>query len=114
MITLDPEFVGMLAPPSKLTKTVDGNIDLPFARLPRHERLKVQGRADETEDISDEGSGGDEKTKAHKREEKEKRKMRGRGKALKRYLRKQRKNVVDPRAVSVFFSYRFLQRIDNF
>ena len=32
--------------------------------------------------------------------EKEKKKMRGKNKSLKRYLRKQRKNVIDPRAVS--------------
>lgn len=101
MITLDPEFVGTIAPPSKLTTTVDGKIETPFARLPRHERLKVQGKADQTEDLSDEDedSGDNDATKAEKREEKEKKKMRGRGKALKRYLRKQRKNVIDPRAV---------------
>ena len=103
MIALNPEFVGTLAPPSKLTKGVDGKTEIPFARLPRQERLKVQGRADETEELSqEEDSGDDEQTKEKKKEEKEKKKMRGRGKALKRYLRKQRKNVIDPRAVSIF------------
>jgi U3 small nucleolar RNA-associated protein 7 len=104
MITLDPEFVGAIAPPTKLTTTVDGDIDIPFARLPRQERLKLQGRADQTEEVSDVDERDDDETKAHKREEKEKKKMRGKGKALKRYLRKQRKNVIDPRAVSVFCS----------
>lgn len=104
MITLDPEFVGTMGPPTKLTTTVDGKIDIPFARLSRQERLKVQGKADQTEEVSDIDEGDDDETKAHKREEKEKKKMRGKGKALKRYLRKQRKNVIDPRAVSVFYS----------
>lgn len=99
MISLNPEFVGTIAPPSKLTTTVDGKVETPFARLPRHERLKVQGKADQTEEISDEDDDEGGETKSDKQEEKEKKKMRGRGKALKRYLRKQRKNVIDPRAV---------------
>jgi U3 small nucleolar RNA-associated protein 7 len=96
MITLDPEFVGMVAPPSKLTN------EIPFARLPREERLKRQNRADETENRSEEEEGeeeGEGDVKDQRREEKEKKKMRGRGKALKRYLRKHRKNVIDPQTV---------------
>ena len=124
MITLDPEFVGSLAPPSKLTTetTFDGKptVEIPYARLPRLERLKVSGKADETEvDNEDEDPSG----KIQSREEREKRKMRGKGKSLKRllvllhllslpdplcrYLRKQRKNVIDPAAVSAvtYISY---------
>ncbi|KAJ6600799.1 BING4CT-domain-containing protein [Mycena sp. CBHHK59/15] len=103
MITLDPELVGSLAPPSKLstTTTFDGKppVEIPFARLPRLERLRVQGKADETEvvDPDDTDTDGRKLTK----EEKEKRKMRGKGKSLKRYLRKQRKNVIDPTAVAI-------------
>jgi hypothetical protein len=93
MISLDPEFVGTIAPPSKLTK----GDEVPFARLPRQARLKLQNRADETEDRSEEEGEGD--VNDQRREEKEKKKMRGRGKALKRYLRKQRKNVIDPQTV---------------
>jgi len=56
MITFDPEFVGSLAPPSKLaTETTfdeKPNKEIPFARLPRMERLKVSGKADETEVVS--------------------------------------------------------------
>ncbi|KAH7909100.1 BING4CT-domain-containing protein [Hygrophoropsis aurantiaca] len=66
MIALDPDFIGSLAPPTKLTTAVNDKNDTPFARLPRLEQ---------------------------------KRKMRGKGKSLKRYLRKQRKNVIDPTAV---------------
>lgn len=90
MIALDPEFVGSLAPPSKLTT---GDTDIPFARLPRLDRLKVSGKADETEELSDgeadageTGAGADDSGKKHDREEREKRKMRGKGKSLKRYV----------------------------
>ncbi|KAI0317558.1 BING4CT-domain-containing protein [Amylostereum chailletii] len=103
MIALDPEFVGSLAPPSKLT--TDGSI--PYARLPRLDRLRTNGAADETEVMSDgnDNADGDGKTgdngKARDQEDREKRKMRGKGKSLKRYLRKQRKNVIDPKAVAI-------------
>ncbi|KAI0262624.1 BING4CT-domain-containing protein [Gloeopeniophorella convolvens] len=103
MIALDPEFVGSLAPPSKLTSGADPDA-VPFARRPRIERLRVQGKADETENVSgdeDAASGADDRAPKHDRAEREKRKMRGKGKSLKRYLRKQRKNVIDPRAVAV-------------
>ncbi|OCH89161.1 BING4CT-domain-containing protein [Obba rivulosa] len=101
MITLDPEFVGSLAPPPKLSTAVEGAHDIPFARLPRHERLRVSGKADETEEGDARAASGGEEGAPQTKEEKEKRKMRGKNKSLKRYLRKQRKNVVDPRAVAV-------------
>ncbi|KAJ7103776.1 WD40-repeat-containing domain protein [Mycena epipterygia] len=103
MITLDPELIGSLAPPSKLstTTTFDGKppVEIPFARLPRLDRLRVQGKADESEvvDPDDTAPDGRKLTK----EEKERKKMRGKGKSLKRYLRKQRKNVIDPTAVAI-------------
>ena len=37
--------------------------------------------------------------------------MRGKNKSMKRYLRKQRKNVIDPKAVSWFFLMRVLWRL---
>jgi U3 small nucleolar RNA-associated protein 7 len=117
MITLDPEMIGSLAPPSKLTTAVDMTLDgkprgdISFAQLPRYERLRVQGKADDAEatsangedDDGDEEGGDGEGNKAMSRAEKEKKKMRGKGKSLKRYLRKQRKNVIDPRAVRLRF-----------
>ena len=68
MITLDPELVGSLAPPSKLTTAVEaagsgagaGSGAVPFARLPRLERLRVSGKADETEVVSDGADDGTE------------------------------------------------------
>jgi len=109
MIALDPEFVGSMAPPTKLTTSTNGKPDIPFARLPRQHRLKLQGRADETEEVSEEedGEGGGE-GKAVRREEKEKKRMRGKNKAMKRYLRKQRKNVIDPKAVRISFRLPFI------
>jgi len=104
MISLDPDFVGSLAPPTKLTTAVNDKHDIPFARLPRLERLRVQGKADDTElddgtcAEDDADNGG---SKKNPKEEREKRKMRGKGKSLKRYLRKQRKNVIDPTAVAI-------------
>ncbi|KAF8154880.1 WD40-repeat-containing domain protein [Crassisporium funariophilum] len=105
MIMLDPETIGTLAPPAKLTVTTfDGKppVEIPYARLPRMERLRVSGKADETEEHSgEEGDGEDGNGKKGSTEEREKRKMRGKGKSLKRYLRKQRKNVVDPAALAI-------------
>ncbi|KAG9311189.1 WD40-repeat-containing domain protein [Chiua virens] len=106
MIALDPDFIGSLAPPTKLTTAVNDKHDIPFARLPRLERLRIQGKADETEVDDDAGvqaadGAGDDSSKKKSREEREKRKMRGKGKSLKRYLRKQRKNVIDPTAVAI-------------
>ncbi|KAF4612034.1 hypothetical protein D9613_003805 [Agrocybe pediades] len=107
LITLDPDMVGNLAPVSKLTTevtTVNGKprTDIPFARLPRIDRLRVSGKMDDTEENNEEeGEGGDEESKKHAKEEREKRKMRGKGKSMKRYLRKQRKNVIDPAAIAI-------------
>jgi hypothetical protein len=93
MIMLDPEFVGGLAPPSKLTTAIDGKPDLPFARLPRLERLRVSGKADESEvadaDADADADAGEDADAAgegaqNSRAEKEKKKMRGKNKSLKR------------------------------
>lgn len=100
MITLNPEFVGSLAPPSKLTTAVNNTNDTPFARLPRLERLRIQGKADETEIL--ESSGDEDQGPSGKKEgsvARKKRKLRGKGKSMKRFLRKQRKNVIDPTTV---------------
>jgi len=86
MIALDPEFVGSLAPPSKLTTAVNGTTDIPFARLPRLERLRVQGKADETEIANDSDNDQNTNGKKQDREAREKRKMRGKGKSMKRLV----------------------------
>ena len=117
MITLDPDFVGSLAPPSKLTyantvsasdkngkqkASVEGVVS--FRSLPRLERLRAQGKADETEIVQEQEEEEEDDAnptgEKAKRVEKEKKKMRGKGKALKRYLKKKRKNIIEPSTVS--------------
>lgn len=62
MIALDPDFIGSLAPEPKLTTTGGVALDIPFARLPRLERLRIQGKADESETVEAlaDGEGEDE------------------------------------------------------
>lgn len=93
MITLNPDFVGSLAPPSNLTTeiTVDGkpSVEVPFARMSRYDRLKISGQADEAEekdeDEADEADGSNNgMNKEERKQLREKRKMRGRNKSLKR------------------------------
>lgn len=86
--------------------------EVPFAQMPRMDRLKVAGKYDLTEEPeSDEEVDGDEKDDgemesamgkgAEKKELKKsvKNKMRGKNKSMKRYLRKHRRNVIDPQTV---------------
>ncbi|CAE6457232.1 unnamed protein product, partial [Rhizoctonia solani] len=96
MITLDPEFMGRLAEPGHVPFATP---ELPFRQKPRLDRLRDLGKADESPVSEEEGGdvnadeGGEQ---ASRPKEKDKMKMRGKGKSLKRYLRKKRKNVVDP------------------
>ena len=92
MITLDPEFVGSLAPAPKLTTAVDDKNETPYARLPRLERLRVSGKADETEEAEEVAAGDDRDDESAPskltKAEKEKKKMRGKNKSLKRCVRR--------------------------
>jgi len=90
MIALDPEFLGRFAPQSKLTEGIDPEA-VPFARQPRLNRLRIQGKADETEDVSEDESVAErpvDTSNTRKRDHlgREKRKMRGKGKSLKRWV----------------------------
>ncbi|CAK5262201.1 unnamed protein product [Mycena citricolor] len=98
MISLDPEFIGSLASETKdtLVSTMTGGNSTPFSRLSRIDRLRASGHADETDTLDP-----DDLEFKGTREEKERKKMRGKGKSLSRYLRKQRKNVIDPTAVAI-------------
>ena len=69
--------------------------DMPYARLPRIDRLRVSGKYDATQepesdeevDLDDDGEGGEtEEMKAKREQMKEKavKKMRGKNKAMKR------------------------------
>jgi U3 small nucleolar RNA-associated protein 7 len=87
MIALDPEFLGGFAPQNKLTEGIDPNA-LPFARQPRLNRLRIQSKADETEDASEGESIVErpEDTSNMKCDviRRERHRMRGKGKSIKR------------------------------
>lgn len=102
-------MIGNLEAPSKLTTATasdeKSSSGIPYARLPRLERLRVSGKLDDTEEKSDEDEDVERRTeRREEREEREKKKMRGKNKSLKRYLRKHRKNVIDPTTVITFQS----------
>jgi U3 small nucleolar RNA-associated protein 7 len=118
-IVLDPEVIGGVAEsaqPGLGTEVVEA-----YRKLPRLERLRAGGKADESEvvdpldaKVDEEESGGEglnglsEKEKREKREERKKRmRMRGKDKSIKRFLKKKRANVLDPATVRISLS-RFL------
>ncbi|KAF8759891.1 BING4CT protein [Rhizoctonia solani] len=95
------KFMGRLAEPGHVPFATP---ELPFRQKPRLDRLRDLGKADESPVSEEEGGdvnadeGGEQ---ASRPKEKDKMKMRGKGKSLKRYLRKKRKNVVDPSTVAI-------------
>lgn len=112
-IVLDPEIIGGVASGAQRGLGTEGVAEV-YRKLPRLERLRVSGKADESEvidpldakvdeEVSGEGfSGLSEKEKKAKREEVKKRmKMRGKDKSMARFLKKKRANVVDPATVRV-------------
>lgn len=90
MIALDPEFLGGFAPESQLTEGVDRGT-LSFARQPRLHRLRIQEKADKTEEASENEAVVDSpadgsNTSKRDRVGQGKRKMRGKDKSLKRFV----------------------------
>jgi U3 small nucleolar RNA-associated protein 7 len=86
MIALDPEFLGGFAPQSQLTERT-----MSFARQPRLHRLHIQGKADETEDASEdeavmESSFGSSNPSKRDCAGQGKRKTRGKDKKLKQLV----------------------------
>jgi U3 small nucleolar RNA-associated protein 7 len=86
MITLDPEFVGSMAPLPRLAETDDGRTNIPYARLPRYERLRVSGKADGTEVEEGDEQPDAEEIKRTPNKLQDKKKMRGKGKSVKRFI----------------------------
>lgn len=84
MIALDPDFVGSLAPPTKLTTAVNDKHGILFARLPRLERLRAQGKADDREIDGIDSEKDDISHPVLKNKREATKKMRGKDKALKR------------------------------
>jgi U3 small nucleolar RNA-associated protein 7 len=108
LITMDTDFLGRVNEGATRPDTFEEREARSYRQLGRMERLKANGQlghglggevkddGDEDEDAYDdgqeegeEGEGGDE------RKEKAKKRMRGKGTATKRYIRKKKANVVD-------------------
>jgi U3 small nucleolar RNA-associated protein 7 len=88
LITLDPDFLGKVGG-NDGGHTHEERESRSFRQLGRMERLRQTGQADHEED------GGKVGPKAR-----EKKKARGKGGGVKRYLKKKRQNVIDPSLVS--------------
>lgn len=110
-IVLDPEIIGGVADGVQRGLGTEGVAEV-YRKLPRLERLRVSGKADESEvvdpldgkvdeEVSREGFDGlSEKEKKAKREEvKERMRMRGKHKSMARFLKKKRANILDPATV---------------
>ena len=114
-IVLDPEIIGGMAEGAQSGLGTEGVVKT-YRKLPRLERLRANGIADESEVVDpldakvDEEESGEEglnglseKEKAAKREERKKgMRMRGKDKSMKRFLKKKRANILDPATVRVF------------
>lgn len=120
LITLDPEFIGSVAPDGKILASEDGIPLEVHRKLPRLERLRATGKADETEvhdpldDLVDGEESGKEGLEGLTKEELDQKraqrkvrlKMRGKDKSMKRYLKKKRQNVIDTATVRLIqFEY---------
>jgi U3 small nucleolar RNA-associated protein 7 len=113
-IVLDPEIIGGVAEGAQHGLGTEGVAEA-YRKLPRLERLRVSGKADESEvvdpldaKVDEEGGEGfiglSEKERKAKREEaKERMRKRGKDKSMKRFLKKKRANVLDPATVRVSF-----------
>lgn len=110
LITLDTEFLGKVR--EDKPQTFEEREARSYRQLNRMERLRAQGEEVDGEGGGVDGEGGEEDEEDGEggegggRKEKEKRKMRGKGGSMKRYLRKKKKNVIDPSLVSEKFCSR--------
>ncbi|CAK9781522.1 WD40 repeat-like protein [Cutaneotrichosporon oleaginosum] len=100
LITLETDFLGHIAP-AKGGETHDEREARSFRQLSRLERLKVTGKAEDADEADAQGLSGSEEEEGPQKAERTKKKMRGKGKAMKRFLSKKKKNVVDPTLIAV-------------
>lgn len=93
-ITIDPDMLGGMVEEGKVDET------LVHRKQPRLQRLKSTGKVDDSE-LPGEEEGGEQPGADERQDppEKKKKKMRGKDKSMKRYLRKKRKNVIDEATV---------------
>jgi hypothetical protein len=102
---MDPSQIGAVRAP-KTTAHQPAHVfnkPTPYSRLSRVDRLKENGAIEDAPVSDDEEEADEEGESAGGRkrggDEKEKMKMRGRNKSLKRFLRRKKKNVIDPTTV---------------
>lgn len=119
LITLDANFLGRIGEAKKENFTEKAK---PFYQMSRLDRLRTNGQAEEadedearSEDGSADGTAADDGQKRSQgalKREKAKHKMRGKGKSMKRFLKKKRKNVIDPATVRGSAAYHPLPSAD--
>ena len=97
LITLDTEFLGKVGETDK--GTYEEREGRSYRQLGRMERLGLDGQAEEA-DGSDDGAEGAGDERRKETVERRKHKARGKGGSMKKYLKKKRKNVIDPTLVS--------------
>lgn len=105
LITMDTEFLGTIG--EKRIKTHEEREGRSYRQLSRVERLKLDGKVEDDQPYNGDEAvdDGEEEESAEVRKEKERYKMRGKSGSMKKYLRKKKKNVVDPALVSRYKSY---------
>ena len=95
LITLDTEFLGKVGESER--GTYAEREAQSYRQLPRTERLALNGEEPEV----DGEDAVDAEDEPPEKKEKEKHKARGKGTGMKKYLKKKRKNVIDPALVSL-------------
>ncbi|BEI85264.1 hypothetical protein CcaverHIS002_0506650 [Cutaneotrichosporon cavernicola] len=111
LITLETDFLGHIVP-DKGGETHAEREARSFRQLSRLERLKATGKADADEGQLG-GLSGSEDEEGPQKEERQKKKMRGKGKAMKRFLSKKKKNIVDPTLIAVREKVEAQERADE-
>jgi len=99
LINMDTDFLGKVG--EKARGTYEERESRSFRQLSRVERLKATGQADDAAEAREgEDEDEDEEKGSGERVKKDKYKMRGKSGSLKKYMRKKKKNVIDPSLVS--------------
>lgn len=113
LITLDTDYLGKVAA-DKGGETHAEREARSFRQLGRMERLKATGEGEEEQGALDEAESEEEGPDGPDGPDgKKKRKQRGRNTAMKRFLSKKKKNVIDPALVAVREKVEAQQRADD-
>ena len=100
LITMDTDFLGKVG---EKRMGHEERENASFRQLGRMDRLRLQGKADEPDapqGDEEDGEGDENEGETASGKERTKKKMRGKGGSMQRYLAKKRKNVIDPGIVS--------------